>query len=432
MTTPGRRGAVGGVAVLLLLVALAALLAQPRLALAPPVAVPRLVDRVSLVAKLIGSNWADPPGIAIPNDRFMGVSGADLGAPAYYGGRWYFALGDTAYLAPVPWRSANFLVAYAHPNPRLGVPLQLDGYLNPRPAGALGMAPYRAMAPDPGPIIPSALFTVTWQGHSGLFAQYMAGGDFGGHDHWSAYSGIARYDDAARIFRPYKPTTYLWRRTDRHATDANRLQYSFGSCSFWADEASGYLYMVGSPTNRFGGVKLARLPLAAFLDPAAGQPWQYYLGGPESWAAARDEATVDARAPWLIPPRDPAFSLDKNYTTARYPPGADQCAYLTIAEFSVIYHPALRRYLLLTASSACRPNVLLLYSAPAMWGPWTAQPEVVTMPPTVSDPTWDYYAPYTAPELLQGGGRAMYFLASTYRHYGVYLYRAEMRVGPDR
>jgi hypothetical protein len=39
---------------------------------------------------------------------------------------------------------------------------------------------------------------------------------------------------------------------------------------------------------------------------------------------------------------------------------------------------------------------------------------------------WDYYAPYTSSDMLRDNGKTMYFVMSTYTHYGVYLYKADL------
>jgi hypothetical protein len=183
--------------------------------------------------------------------------------------------------------------------------------------------------------------------------------------------------------------------------------------------------MVGSPANRFGGVKLARIPLASFLNPDDDTAWRYYLGHGRWSPPVADEMRIDPTVPWLIPPVDPSFSLDKNYDTIHYPRGANQCRYLSIAEFSVVWNPYLQRFLLLTSNTGCPHEDLEIFSAPSITGPWTSHPEHWGMPFTAQYPSWDYYAPYTTSSLLRNGGQQMYFLASTYQHYGVYLYRAD-------
>lgn len=333
---------------------------------------------VRLVAKVVGdADPGEPAGAPILNPDGGGVIGADLGAIALYRGRWFMALGDA--VSPLNDDAGNFLVATGPVTRDLAGGIAIDHYLNTvgSPAGPVAA---RALAPDPGYTIPGALFAVAWHGRAALFAQVMEGGDFRGHDHWSVASRLARYDERARIFRPWKPGVYTWTRRDAVSSDATRLQYGFGQASFWADERAGYLYMVGAPTNRFGGVKLARIPLAAFLDPRDARPWSYYLGGGTWSAPTSDEMALDARVPWLIAPRDPLFTLDKDYDTAAYPAGTDQCDELTIAEFSIVYDPYLARFLLLTASASCKPDAFLIYAAPTITGPWTARPARVAAP----------------------------------------------------
>ena len=78
--------------------------------------------------------------------------------------------------------------------------------------------------------------------------------------------------------------------------------------------------------------------------------------------------------------------------------------------------------MLLTASASCKPDVLRMYTAPTLTGPWSP-PQDIAMPDTYTRTGWDYYAPYTTDSLLRDGGKTVYVLASTYSHYGVYLYR---------
>jgi hypothetical protein len=374
---------------------------------------------VSIVAKIIGGTETGPEPVGLPilNADFDDVAAADLGAITLYRNRWYLALGDASY--DLPLDGSNFLVATASYTPDLaGKGIRLTGYLGVSSLVYGHYVPTRALSPDPGYTIPGSLFTLRWQGRETMIAQYMVGGDFGGHDHWSLASQIAVYDDRARIFRPYKPAVYRWQRSDAVSSDATRLQYNFGQSAFWLDARNGYLYMLGAPTNRFGGVKLARIPVRAFLDPRNLQPWSYYLGQNKWSAPTADETQIDAQVPWLIAPRDPGFSLDKNYATS----GQDQCAALTMAEFSLVWDPYLQSFVLLTASAGCKPDVLRMYTAPNLTGPWSA-PQDITMPYTQTSTDWDYYAPYTTDSLLRDGGKTLYLLASTYSHYGVYLYR---------
>jgi hypothetical protein len=349
---------------------------------------------------------------------------ADLGAIARYGDHFYLATGDAAYDFAVPFAGKNFLVATAPVAQSLQTGLQFDGYLNDPPDPELGPTPRRAISPDPGYTLPGGMAAVTGQSAQGLFATHLSGGDGGGSYHYAAYSGIARLDERQRVFHPYKPAVYHWTRTGQVATSANRLQYAFAQDALLEDGDHTWLYLIGSVANRFGGVKLGRIPVASFLDPNDQTPFSYYLGNGTWSEPVVDEMSIDASVVWLIPPRDPAFSLDKNYAVTPWPSGTGMCDYQTIAEFSVIWNPYLRRFLLLTGSDGCTPSDVRMYSAQAITGPWTSTPQDMTMPWTFSDPTRDYYAPFMTPALLKNNGQIMYFLASSYGTYGIYLYRA--------
>jgi hypothetical protein len=416
-------------AVLLLLVLLAItltfLVRRPSQFLLP-------VPRITVLSKVVGLADELPGSVPATSDGSFGVFGADLGAVTRYGDRWYMALGDTSYAPLKTGLQGNFLVASSHYQAGALQTLPLDGFLAQKPVGGMQM-PFRAIRPDPGYSIPGGMFTVAWHGHQYMIGEYLEGGDFVGNDHWARDSRLALYNPKTHVFQPYKPQVYVWRRTDRRTTDANRLQYSFAQDGFWEDASHTYLYMVGSPANRFGGVKLARIVVASFVNVHDDRGWSYYLGHGHWSAPARDEMRIDAAVSWLIPPADPSFSLDKDYDTFHYPRGASACSYLRIAEFSLIWNPYLRRFLLLTTGDGCQAGYLDVYSAPALTGPWTSSAQRLPLPPAAAASSpWDYYAPYTTSSLLRHGGRQMYFLASDYPEYGIYLFRADFPAPASR
>jgi uncharacterized protein DUF4185 len=375
----------------------------------------------------MGTADGNPANIPLLNDGFGTVEASDLGAITRYHNSWYLAFGDTRYVSDPPWGGGtNFLVATAPATRDLASGIRFNGYLNMQQTD-FGPAPYRAVTPDADYVLPSSLFTLTWQGKQYMIGQYMVNGNAGGFLHWSEDSRIALYDDATHMFRAYKPAAYDWRRRDATASDANPIEYNFGQCSFWEDAAAGYLYMMGAPSSRFGGVKLARIAIPAFLDPANVQGWEYYLGGNRWSAPTVDEGAIDAQVAWLIAPRDPGFSLDKDYGPIMHTAGSNWCADITIAEFSVVWDPYLKSFLLLTGSVDCAPNGLKVYTAPSISGPWTQTAQDIAMPfASTPEDKWDYYAPYTSSDMLRDNGRTVYFVMSTYTHYGVYLYKADL------
>ena len=388
--------------------------------------------RITILSKVVGLEDPVPGALRASSDGSFGVFGADLGAVTLYGDRWYMALGDTDYAPLETGLQGNFLVGTSRYQRGALRTLPLDGFLALKPVAGMRI-PFRAIQPDPGYTIPGGMFTVEWQGHQYMIGEYMEGGDFYGNDHWARDSRLAMYNPRTGIFQPYKPQVYVWRRTDRQATDANKIQYNFAQDSFWEDPSHTYLYMVGSPANRFGGVKLARIAVASFLNPRDNRGWSYYLGRDRWSPPVSDEMRIDGSVPWLISPVDPSFSLNKDYDTFHYPRGVRACRYLRVAEFSIVWNPYVRRFLLLTTDGGCEPGTLDVFSAPSITGPWTSRAQHFPLPSAApAPPRWDYYAPYTTASLLRNDGREMYFLASNYPHYGIYLFRADFPPLPRR
>lgn len=404
------------------------------------------VNNITQVAKIIGYNWGDPADIKITNGpgtaHYHQVGGSDLGAVTLYKNKLYFNLGDTSYdiqdpaIVNDPSYSAfvsslqyNFLVASAPYATDFFTTIDtqgilLDGYLNLRthtkypngvPTRALENREVESL-PD-GNTIPNAMFTIKWKGKEYMFAQYMNGADTRGHDHKMAYAALAKYDDALKVFKPYKPQVNIWYAN----TEGRGL---FGMSSFWVDYKAQYVYMVGAPSGRFGGVKLGRIPLSSFLDESDSRDWEYFLGN-NTWSNPTKDATIiNSSAAWLIPPKDPEWSLTKNYGIL---PLDEQCRLMTITEFSVVYNPYLSKFLLLMGDASCQTpegqQVVYYYTSPSINGPWDQTPQKIVMPRQGYD--WDYYGVYTTDALLKDRGKTMYFVASTYNHYGVYLYKAE-------
>jgi hypothetical protein len=358
------------------------------------------------ICKIVGStrSWDVDAGITVLNDGFLGVLGADLGPMTLYQGKLWFILGDT-WIAGQPWD--RFLVPYTVDTaPADGI--TIEGYLN------CNAFPANALSPRPNYPIPNALFTVNGATSAGMFAQFMDVYEVDGHDHHIYNSWLAKYDGQARLFRPYKTNVYRWT-----GQGAPSTHFHFGMASFRVDRDGGYVYMVGSPSGRFGGVKLARTPIGEFLNPDGTVPWMYYLGN-DNWSSPTTDESVIQAAPWLIPPKDPNWTLAKNYDTL---PWSEQGPLITIGEFSVIYNPFLRKFLLITGRpcSAATGGGAWYYSADRLTGPWSSE-RLLMANRTDGGHEWTYYGTYTTDALLSHGGQRMYMVASTWEPYGIYLY----------
>lgn len=242
-----------------------------------------------IVAKIFGHRIDQDTmaGVNVINDNFATVRGTDLGAMAVYRGRIYFLLGDTLWgNGGFDGATRNFMMAYSKPliNLNLDNGVELEGYV--------GGGPTRLMT-ESGYYIPTALVKINWNGQEHLFSHYMNVEEVGSNDHHIYNSGIAKFNETRQRFEKYKDSAYKWMGSWRH----------FGMASFWPDYQNGYLYMVGSPSGRFGGVKLARIRLDDFMGTNTNY-WEYFMGN-GTWSGAINDFNLIKTSVWLIPPQRP-------------------------------------------------------------------------------------------------------------------------------
>lgn len=153
------------------------------------------------------------------------------------------------------------------------------------------------------------------------------------------------------------------------------------------NEDRAYVYALGTPCGRFGGVQLARVPAGKIQDFEA---WEYYSGaanGGEGWV--RDQS----KAMRVIPP--------------------------PVGEASILWNPFIKRwmYTYLNEQTAS----IQLREAEYLWGPWSA-PNVVTT-------AHDYpqlYGAFMTPSLMDDDGKTFYFVMSMYGPYNTFLMKATL------
>ncbi len=375
------------------------------------------VKSVTRISKIFGSttDWTREANIPIQNDHYYNIWGADLGAVTRYNNKLWFVLGDTGFDNSA--YNTNFLVAYSS-DTNLADGITMNGFLN-----VSNGYPHQALEGAEGNnAIPNALFTIKWGGKEYMFSQYMYPIEVSGHDHHIHYSQIAKFDDNAQIFRIYKSNVYHWPGSWRH----------FGMASFWADYPNGYLYMVGSPSGRFGGVKLARIPLSSFMDENNSEAFSYYLGNGQWSGATTDEATVKSSS-WLIPPKysgwTPELEVEPGYPNTLNWNDATQNQYITIAEFSVVFNPYLNKFILFTGARNTTSGDIFYYTADNIWGPWSQEKVLLPVTNAGVGRNFIHYGIYTSDGLWEDNGIVMYFVGSNWGNtmddYAVYLFKTE-------
>lgn len=357
--------------------------------------------KVALVGKFWGAR-ANCDKLPVFNDGFMGVKGVDLGPMAAFGPPGqeilYLISGDATNISPDCYDPTSIknnvfsqdIVAYTDPVSSINFDngITFAGYLG-------GGSGKRIL--DSGNSIPSSLFTLD----NNMYVAYMNVLLNNGNYTDRVYSGIGRFD--GQNFIPYKTDVLRW------------TGNQFGNVAIIPDDP--YVYFLGSPAGRFGGIKGGRLPRLSFNDPNNSDLPQYLLEG-GIWSAPTQDKTVIESAKWLIEPKG-SWPL-KNMSDS------DQCKYQTIGEFSIVYNPFLQSFMLITARTCGLDNGVFYYTAPKITGPWSAEIPLQMPNPLGLDPDKNVlYAPYTTAALMKNNGQKMYLTLSNWPSYGVYLFRLE-------
>lgn len=147
-------------------------------------------------------------------------------------------------------------------------------------------------------------------------------------------------------------------------------------------EFDSKIYVFGSPAGRDGGLKLARVG-ASHAELTNLDAYEYFDPGSGAWVDSEDAAAPIIEGP--------------------------------VGESSVTYDPYIGQWILMHL----RFGAIVMRSAPALTGPWSAPVEVFHGD-NPSNPTTDEsgiylqlpYAPMVHPALLREDGRVVYFLVS--------------------
>ncbi|SLN65251.1 hypothetical protein ROJ8625_03327 [Roseivivax jejudonensis] len=304
-------------------------------------------------------------GAASHNDTAArwNVHGTDLGHMFRHDGALYMVFGDTYGADGGDWRS-NTMARIDDPDPAGGLPFAA------MIKGATGTAKELVRsAKIPGhewTVIPTNGISVAGR----MVLHYMSVRFWGADDQWFVRrSGLAFSDDHGQS----------WTKSDRAIWAAG---LGFEQVAY--AEHDGMIYVFGIPQGRYGAVRLGRVAPEGLLDPAA---YSYWDGAAWSADIARAATVVPAPA----------------------------------GELSVAWSETHGRWLMLYFEPA-RAEIVLR-TAPAPTGPWSAAQRVVS--------SADYpglYAPYIVP--TDDIGDALYFTMSLWKPiYNVFLMKTTLEGG---
>ncbi|HYY28160.1 MAG TPA: DUF4185 domain-containing protein [Chthoniobacterales bacterium] len=326
-------------------------------------------------------------GPTSPNGQLSAdVCGADLGTMTEIGRKIFFAFGDTfgyvngrpVRMSGVDWRSNVFASAPAEnvgEVPRLTWRTDATGKAIPIIDGA--HLPAFTGSDGEQTKIPTAMVSVG----NRIYLHYMSVHGFapkGGV--WECnYSKFIYSDDFGKTWTPLE--------TPFGGRDSNFNMLALTDQRGSGNEDGAYVYAFGTPCGRFGGVKLARVPVTEVQD---FDSWDYYSG------------KVNVSAAWV---HDPSKAVDI------IPP--------PIGEASILWNPFIRRwmYTYLNEQTAS----IKLREAEEPWGPWSVPNAVTT--------AHDYpqlYGAFMTPSFLKDDGKTFYFIMSMYGPYNTFLMKATL------
>ncbi len=332
-------------------------------------------------------------GPTSPNgNRIADVCSTDLGIMTEVGQQLFFAFGDTfgydgdkpTPLSGVDWRSNVFAStatggadekAGKQEIPRLTWRTDPKGKAVPIIDGA-HLAAFTGSDGEQTKI-PTAMVTVGKR----IYLHYMSVHGF------APRGGVWECNDSKFIYSDDLGKTWLPLESIFGNRSSNFNMLALTSQPGSGNEERKYIFALGTPCGRFGGVQIARVAPEKFGDITA---WEYY---------AKDST---GNAIWL---RDQSKAIDI------IPP--------PVGEASLLWNPFIRRWMYTYLNE--QTSSLELREAEYPWGPWSI--------PTVVATAHDYpqlYGAFMTPSFLQDACKTLYFVMSMYGPYNTFLMKATL------
>lgn len=325
----------------------------------------------ALICQLTGKD-------AVNDTTVADVNGTDVGIMVYRGGRMYFVFGDTFGGHgpwPLDWRS-NTMAYTVDTDPSNGVPL--TGWIANASTGyAVELVSSRKQDNVEITCIPTAVY----DSGTCLYLYYMS------VKHWSDTGGMWTCNNAS-IAYSLDGRTFTKAANVSWPGDSNFIEFGVVHGASDAPIVDQYVYLLATASGRFHDAYLARVPRTQILNQSA---YAYYagqaLGGTPSWSSFMSQA-------------EPVIAGD-------------------MGEMSVMWNSYLHKYMLMNLDNS--RLVILLRTADAPWGPWSAPSVVVTAREHPG-----LYAPNVHPQWVEDSGRIVYFTMSLWSEYNVFLMKADL------
>lgn len=338
---------------------------SPNSTLAPSDELPMALDIIDteLVSQVTGADSLNHTALR------WGIYGTDLGHMFWHRDKLYMVFGDTfgeGGLGGKNWRS-NALARLADPNPAQG--LRIEAMITGPDGAAKELIPSRKIAGIEKTVIPTHGISADGR----MYLHYMSVRRWGENSgQWDVrHSGFAYSDNDGQTW--YTPRSAVW---------SQKIGFEQVALVHGGD---GYIYTLGIPGGRWGGIRLRRVLPHGILDP---QAYEYWNG--ESWVADPKAAVT------IIPP--------------------------PVGELSVAWSTRHRRWLMMYLNP--ERHAVVLRTAPDLTGPWAKEQVVVT-----AEQYPGLYAPYIVP--VSELGDDVYFTLSMWGRYNVFLMHMSLQQVSD-
>ena len=332
------------------------------------------INNFQIVSRLTG------PG-SINTTSNVGIGGTDLGHTVNHNGKTYFLFGDT-FSGDTPaaggnWRS-NVMAWSTDATPANGI--TFDNWV--KDTGGAAREVIASGIGSPITEIPTGAISV----NNRIYAWYMAVNNWGPPGQWTLNrAGLASWQEGATSFSNVSNFSF--------AGDSNFGMVAAAQRSPLENSADSNVYLWGTPSGRFGGVKLARVAPASIETQSA---YQYYAGtvaGIPQWVSSELAAASIVPAP--------------------------------VGEMSIMYNPSALAWTMMYFNEM--NDTFELRQSATPWGTWSSPLTVATS----AQAPGGLYAPYMNPLYTENNGQTIYFTMSIWSSYDVYLAKATLALAPE-
>ncbi|NHK32188.1 MAG: DUF4185 domain-containing protein [Asgard group archaeon] len=315
---------------------------------------------------------------AVSDSTLYDVNGTDLGIIVKHTGKYYYIFGDTfgcGYYLGTNWRS-NTIAYSTDSDPSDGI--TLDGWILDPPTGyakeliSSAKIDYVEMT-----CIPTTAISLD----GNIYIYYMS------VSHWGFIGGNWDCNNASIAVSIDNGQTFTKMDNISWSGDSNFVQFGVAqkSDSLTPEE---YIYLLATPSGRFGACYLCRVPHEDILDKSG---YEYFSG-----------LDVAENPIWV------SNELD-----------ADTIFSSPVGELSVMWNEFLNKWTVYYFDNT--QFAIVVRSADNLWGPWSSTQKIVG---AIEYPS--LYGSFVHPDLIENNGQTVYFVMSIFSVYNTFIMSVDL------